>query len=65
MDRDNWDNPSTGTSNAESQANSYVDHVSLYRISGIGLSVTGTANDSGPYSNIIFDPDNRRVARRA
>ncbi|MGB6676433.1 MAG: hypothetical protein WBE44_07065 [Terriglobales bacterium] len=30
-----------------------------------GLSVTGTANDSGPYSNIIFDPDNRRVARRA
>jgi hypothetical protein len=44
-----------GISNAESQANSYVDHVSLYRILGIGLSVTGTANDSGPYSNIIFD----------
>ena len=38
-------------------ANSYVDHVSLYRISGIGLSVNGTANDSGPYSEITFDPD--------
>ena len=44
-----------GIGNTESQANSYVDHVSLYRISGIGLSVTGTANDSGPYSNITFD----------
>ena len=45
-----------GIANAESQANSYVDHVSLYRILGIGLSVSGTANDSGPYSNITFDP---------
>jgi hypothetical protein len=44
-----------GIANAESQANSYVDHVSLYRILGIGLSVSGTANDSGPYSNITFD----------
>jgi hypothetical protein len=45
-----------GIANAESQANSYVDHVSLYRILGTGQSVSGTANDSGPYSNITFDP---------
>jgi hypothetical protein len=45
-----------GIANAESQANSYVDHVSLYRILGTGLSVSGAANDSGPYSNITFDP---------
>jgi len=45
----------SGIVNTESQANSYVDHVSLYRILGTGLSVSGTANDSGPYSNITFD----------
>jgi hypothetical protein len=44
-----------GIANTESQANTYVDHVSLYRILGTGLSVSGTANDSGPYSNITFD----------
>jgi len=34
---------------------SYVDHVGLYRILGTGLSVFGSANKSGPYSNITFD----------
>ena len=34
---------------------SYVDHVGLYRILGTGLSVSGSANKSGPYSNITFD----------
>jgi hypothetical protein len=44
-----------GIANPISQDLSYVDHVSLYQILGIGLSVTGNANNSGPYSNIIFD----------
>jgi len=34
---------------------SYVDHVSLYRILGTGLSLTAGANQSGPYSNITYD----------
>ena len=34
---------------------SYVDHIGLYRILGTGLSVFGSANRSGPYSNITFD----------
>jgi hypothetical protein len=34
---------------------SYVDQVGLYRILGTGLTISGTANHSGPYSNIIYD----------
>jgi hypothetical protein len=34
---------------------SYVDHVTLYQIRGTGLLVSGSANNSGPYSNITFD----------
>jgi hypothetical protein len=41
--------------NTNAHAGSYVDHVSLYRILGTGLSVSGLAFDSGPYSNITFD----------
>jgi hypothetical protein len=44
-----------GIVNGFSQDLSYVDHVSLYQIIGTGLSVTGNANNSGPYSNITFD----------
>jgi hypothetical protein len=45
----------SGVANGFSQDFSYVDHVTLYRILGTGLSVTGSANNSGPYSNITFD----------
>jgi hypothetical protein len=34
---------------------SYVDHVVMNRILGTGLWVHGTANNSGPYSNITYD----------
>jgi hypothetical protein len=34
---------------------SFVDHVTLYQIRGTGLLVQGSANNSGPYSNITFD----------
>jgi len=44
-----------GIVNGFSQDLSYVDHVSLYQILGTGLSITGNANNSGPYSNITFD----------
>lgn len=44
-----------GIANGLSQDSSYVDHVSLYRILGTGLSVSGNANNSGPYSNITFN----------
>jgi hypothetical protein len=44
-----------GIVNAFSQDLSYVDHVSLYQILGTGLSVSGNASHSGPYSNITFD----------
>ena len=48
-----------GISNAYSQDGSYVNHVSLYQIRGVGLviqgSAQGNASNSGPYSNITFD----------
>jgi hypothetical protein len=44
-----------GITNQLAGVQSYVDHVSLYRILGTGLSVSLGANDSGPYSNIAFD----------
>jgi hypothetical protein len=34
---------------------SYVNHVSLYQILGVGLVIGGAATGSGPYSNINFD----------
>jgi len=44
----------SGIFNQYSQA-SYVDHVSLYQILGTGLSISGGASNSGPYTNISFD----------
>jgi hypothetical protein len=44
-----------GIHNDWSQDISYVNHVSLYQIQGTGLSVSGNASNSGPYSNITFD----------
>jgi hypothetical protein len=48
-----------GISNAYSQDGSYVNHVSLYQIRGVGLviqgSAQGNANNSGPYSNVTYD----------
>jgi hypothetical protein len=44
-----------GIDNTLSQDLSYVDHVGLYRIVGTGLSVSGNAKNSGPYTNITFD----------
>jgi hypothetical protein len=44
-----------GIDNGFAQDLSYVDHVGLYRILGSGLAISGTANNSGPYSNINFD----------
>ena len=44
-----------GIANAYSQDGSYVDHVSLYQILGTRLAVSGTASNSGPYSNLTFD----------
>jgi hypothetical protein len=44
-----------GIVNQESQALTYIDHVSLYQILGTGLSVFNSASHSGPYSNVTFD----------
>jgi hypothetical protein len=50
-----------GIINQYAQSNSYVKHVSIYQILGTGLLVStpgsgsGSANNSGPYSNITFD----------
>jgi hypothetical protein len=44
-----------GIVNQNAGDHSYVNNVGLYRILGTGLSVSGTANNSGPYSNITFD----------
>lgn len=45
----------TGIQNAESEELTYVDHVALVQILGMGLNVTSNAENSGPYSNITFD----------
>jgi hypothetical protein len=45
----------TGIQNGQGQELTYVDHVTLYQILGTGLVVSGSANNSGPYSNITFD----------
>jgi hypothetical protein len=44
-----------GIDNSNAQDLTYVDHVGLYRIVGTGLSVSGNAKNSGPYTNITFD----------
>jgi len=44
-----------GIVNTNAQTGSHVDHVRLYQILGTGLLLEGSASDSGPYSNIIFD----------
>jgi hypothetical protein len=44
-----------GITNQLSNDQSYLNHVGLYRILGTGLWVSGSASDSGPYSNITFD----------
>jgi hypothetical protein len=44
-----------GIDNQYCQELTYVNHVSLYQITGIGLKVFGNAQNSGPYSNITFD----------
>ncbi len=44
-----------GITNQLAGVQSYVDHVSLYRILGTGLSISQGANNSGPYTNIAFD----------
>jgi hypothetical protein len=44
-----------GITNALGIGPSYVDYVSLYRILGTGLSVSGSAINSGPYTNITFN----------
>jgi len=44
-----------GIVNANAQTGSHVDHVSLFQLLGTGLSLSGNASNSGPYSNITFD----------
>jgi RHS repeat-associated protein len=44
-----------GIQNSNAQDLSTVDHVSFYKIFGTGLMVSGNAQHSGPYSNIVFD----------
>ena len=44
-----------GITNANAQERSYVDHVSLYQLLGVGLQISAGADNSGPYSNITFD----------
>lgn len=44
-----------GILNSNSQELSYVSHVKLYQILGTGLTVSGSAQNSGPYTNVTFD----------
>jgi hypothetical protein len=48
-------NSVNGIVNPNAGPNSYVDHVTLYQIRGIGLLVENNADGSGPYSNITFN----------
>ena len=45
----------TGILNGDAQELTYIDHVALVQILGMGLQVTVNAQNSGPYSNITFD----------
>jgi hypothetical protein len=44
-----------GIENANSQDETYVDHVSLFQILRIGLNLHDNAQNSGPYTNITYD----------
>jgi hypothetical protein len=44
-----------GILNSNSQELSYVNHVKFFQIIGTGLSVSGNAQNSGPYTNLTFD----------
>jgi hypothetical protein len=48
----------SGILNANSQELSYVNHVKLFQIMGMGLNVMTNAQNSGPYSNITFETGN-------
>jgi hypothetical protein len=52
---DGQGNSVDGIVNPNAGPNSYVDHVTLYQIRGIGLLVENNADGSGPYSNITFN----------
>lgn len=45
----------TGILNEEAEELSYVDHIALFQILGMGVNVESNAENSGPYSNITFD----------
>jgi hypothetical protein len=47
--------PINGVVNPYSSYLTYVDRVTLFQILGTGLAISGTADNSGPYSNITFD----------
>lgn len=51
-----------GIWNQLAQTQSYLDHVSLYQILGTGLEISGTANNSGPYTNINFNTGTNFIA---
>lgn len=48
-----------GITNDYAQDSTYLDHVTFYQLLGTGLTLStagsGTANNSGPYTNITFD----------
>lgn len=47
-----------GIQNANSAELSYVNNVTLYQVRNTGLMVSGTAQNSGPYSNITLNVGN-------
>jgi hypothetical protein len=47
-----------GVDNVSCQELSFVSHVTVYRATGVGLSVAAAATNSGPYSDITFDTKN-------
>jgi hypothetical protein len=44
-----------GIDNVYCQDQSYVDHVTIFRVLSIGINVSSNAANSGPYTNITFD----------
>jgi len=54
-----------GIQNSNAQDLSFVDHVTLYKIFGTGLMVSGNAQHSGPYSNVVFDTGTSSAAPTA
>jgi hypothetical protein len=47
-----------GILNSNSQELSYVNHVKFYQVMGTGLTVSTSAQNSGPYSKITYDTGN-------